>query len=396
MGNGAQGHHSPLHHHHYHYQDQHPSRSSIPDSSTPPPPRPPVTETEPDGSARAPTEMVLPPGMLYPLRAYYVANSLDVVGIRSVLFAGAHAAVARDSVIVKFPPTPPELQVGESTEDVYQEGVPLAAAGDVDVESEEDSDPDNASYDQASRWGTKTSATAVGASFTPPAARYLVAFSYGAVVFFGFRPLDQAALLKELTQYGRGKVYDDPNSEDFSLVIKPGMSPWSMLRSDTVYLKRLDANSLRVIGGVLGQTVALDHYEKKVDELLETFSSLNSQVTKDGRMDLKREALFQLVAENNSILTEVIRKLGLLERSDTAWKYATYSKIWEDLREEFELESRFKTVDIKLSLVHHNTKFFLEVLHNDKSNKLEWTIIVLIFGEIVVMVYELATRVPNL
>lgn len=43
----------------------------------------------------------------------------------------------------------------------------------------------------------------------------------------------------------------------------------------------------------------------------------------------------------------------------------------------------------KLTIIQENTKFFLEVMHNQKSNKLEWIIIVLLSAEIVVMSMDL-------
>ena len=55
-----------------------------------------------------------------------------------------------------------------------------------------------------------------------------------------------------------------------------------------------------------------------------------------------------------------------------------------------EVESRFRRLDFKLNLIQHNTKYFLEILHNQKSNMLEWTIIILIAVEIAVTLAELA------
>ncbi|CAN0234637.1 unnamed protein product, partial [Phaeothamnion confervicola] len=61
---------------------------------------------------------------------------------------------------------------------------------------------------------------------------------------------------------------------------------------------------------------------------------------------------------------------------------------------EFELVPRFRDLEFKLNLIQHNTKFFLDVLHNQKSDKLEWTIIVLICGEICLGLCELANYHP--
>ena len=102
-------------------------------------------------------------------------------------------------------------------------------------------------------------------------------------------------------------------------------------------------------------------------------------------------------------------------RSDTAWKYAQYAKIWEYVRYDFELEQRFESLDFKLNIIQvrihicipeleahplfltpsfsqHNVRFFLEILQNRKSDTLEWIIILLIAGEICVSLYEIVSK----
>ena len=71
------------------------------------------------------------------------------------------------------------------------------------------------------------------------------------------------------------------------------------------------------------------------------------------------------------------------------WKLPQYERIWEALREDFELEDRWTFLDTKLSLIEKQTHFLLEILQNRKSNTLEWTIIVLIFLEICVSLYDI-------
>ena len=58
--------------------------------------------------------------------------------------------------------------------------------------------------------------------------------------------------------------------------------------------------------------------------------------------------------------------------SETAWKYGQYYELWSGLREDFEVKGRFDTLEFKLTHVLHNTKFFTEILANQKSNRLEW------------------------
>ena len=83
-------------------------------------------------------------------------------------------------------------------------------------------------------------------------------------------------------------------------------------------------------------------------------------------------------------MTNVLSKLGIFEGTDAAWDNADYHYTWEGLRKDFELDYRFKDLSLKLDIIKENTMFFLEVLKNEKSTKLEWTIIILIATEIVI------------
>eukprot|EP00249_Psilotum_nudum_P018564 c26866_g1_i1 orf=480-989(+) len=158
---------------------------------------------------------------------------------------------------------------------------------------------------------------------------------------------------------------------------------------DKIILKRITADNVRIISSILGQSIALDHYGRKVDNMVNIFSDLNQGMEKTGTFTMDRKELFKVVAGANSTLADVILRIGILERSDAAWKDAKYAALWEILRDEFELEQRFASFDFKLEIIQHNVRFFLEVLQNRKSAFLEWTIIFLIAGEILVGLYQI-------
>ncbi|CAN0522863.1 unnamed protein product, partial [Ectocarpus sp. 12 AP-2014] len=167
------------------------------------------------------------------------------------------------------------------------------------------------------------------------------------------------------------------------------------LEPDRTTLRELDVNHITIIGTVLGQTVALDHYGDLVDSMMSKFVAINSGVEKTGKFTAaQKKELFQLVARNNTVRTDVISKLGILERQEAAWKDPDYNYVWEGLREEFEMDSRLRKIESKLSMLQQNTNFFIEMLHNQKSTMLEWTIIVLIAAEIVVGVCDLLNVKP--
>jgi uncharacterized Rmd1/YagE family protein len=60
------------------------------------------------------------------------------------------------------------------------------------------------------------------------------------------------------------------------------------------------------------------------------------------------------------------------------------------MKEEFEIEQRFDNIELKLDMIQQNAKFFLEILHNQKTNTLEWVIIVLIAFECALTMLEMS------
>ena len=145
-----------------------------------------------------------------------------------------------------------------------------------------------------------------------------------------------------------------------------------------------------MISNVMAQSVALDSYNDTVDELLADFETINTKVTLEGNLTpVDRKKMFRAVAQNNSIFLKLTR-VGIKDRNQTAWNLSQYETVSEGMREEFDIDRRFEHIEFKLNLIQENAKFFLEVLANQKSDSLEWIIIVLILLECVLMCIEMS------
>jgi uncharacterized Rmd1/YagE family protein len=165
----------------------------------------------------------------------------------------------------------------------------------------------------------------------------------------------------------------------------------NVVTGDYCVVPKLDMNGVAVITNIMAQTVALDTYNDVVDDMLATFGRINSTVTKTATFQpSERDNLFKIVAQNNSIFIEMISKIRLKERSDTAWNLTMYETIHYGMKDEFEIDDRFESIEFKLNLIQQNAKFFLEVLQSQKSNSLEWIIVVLISVECMIMCADMA------
>ena len=102
----------------------------------------------------------------------------------------------------------------------------------------------------------------------------------------------------------------------------------------------------------MAQTVALDSFNVTVEGLLGAMEKLNTNIKKNGMIsNSERENLFKVVASSNSLFNDMLTELRVKERSDTAWNFAEYDRVYEVLKEEFEVDERFSHVTFKLNLI---------------------------------------------
>ena len=226
--------------------------------------------------------------------------------------------------------------------------------------------------------------------------RFVAVFRYGSIVGMNVSPRDMHDIIQEIKKHHlvEPTLSGFERKENFSVMLDPGMEEPDQFTvlGDYCVVPELDMNVVAVISNIMAQTVALDSFNDTVDGLLANFAEINAAVTKSGNFrDAKaKEFLFRSIAQNNSIFIDMISKVRLKERSETAWNLTKYEDIHYGLKEEFEIDDRFDQIEFKLNLIQQNAKFFLEMLHHQKSSSLEWTIVVLILLECFLMCVEMS------
>ncbi|CAK9308583.1 unnamed protein product [Citrullus colocynthis] len=218
--------------------------------------------------------------------------------------------------------------------------------------------------------------------------RYMVVFQYGSAVLFNIEDHEVESYLDLVRRHASG-LLPEIKKDDYAVKEKPYLVEDMQGGPDYIVLKSLDTDGVRIIGSVLGQSIALDYFVSQVDSLVEEFADINRKMEKTGTFTMDKKKLLQLVGKANSNLADVILKVGLFERSEIAWRDAKYAQIYEYLREEYEVTQRFGNLDFKLKFVEHNIHFLQEVLQNRKSDLLEWCIIGLLSIENIISLYEI-------
>ena len=181
--------------------------------------------------------------------------------------------------------------------------------------------------------------------------RYVAIYRFGSVVFFNLTTKESSRLLEQIKKHAVDPIaVGFERREHFEMALQPHLeTATGKITADRAGIRELDMNTVGIVSNIMGQTVALDWHNDTVDELLAKFSSVNSSVERTGGFtSIERHTLFQVVARNNSLFIDMVSKLGIKDRSDTAWHLSQYEGLHEGMRKEFDLDERFRVSSLPM------------------------------------------------
>lgn len=217
-------------------------------------------------------------------------------------------------------------------------------------------------------------------------------FSYGAVVYVNCDQQMQIQPTALVEEHLNSRV-EVPWFDEYRVETDPELEAWSVLKPDRIVLSKLTAENVRVISTVLAKSSGLAVLEAKMRRLFESFDQLQTNVTAESRgffyslANEKSASMYRMLAESGEIMTDAIVKIGLLDppqrMRETAWKFDRYDVLLQDMQEEFELESRWTTLENKTNILQQRLEFYMGEVNDHKGHRLERIIIVLICLECV-------------
>jgi uncharacterized Rmd1/YagE family protein len=85
-------------------------------------------------------------------------------------------------------------------------------------------------------------------------------------------------------------------------------------------------------------------------------------------------------------MLEVLTSLKVLDYNEIVWGQGKYETLWRGLRQEFDVTERFEILSTKLDVLKESHPFFLQVIHQGQSHRMEVIIIALIAIEVVIAI----------
>ncbi|MEF3192332.1 MAG: RMD1 family protein [Campylobacterales bacterium] len=174
--------------------------------------------------------------------------------------------------------------------------------------------------------------------------------------------------------------------QDLSVTIAPlsGGRGWA-IEQGTLILPSAELYPIGVVAHALAQSTALEAIEISVGEIMNEGELLQKGLRK---IPWRRDPFIRFIARALRLRHEATASLSLLDKPDFLWESEQLDHLYDGVASWLELKERFKVIDYKLSRLSETIETVVTAIDQSRMETLEWTIIVLIGIEIVVMVAD--------
>ncbi len=219
-----------------------------------------------------------------------------------------------------------------------------------------------------------------------PGGGVAVLFRYGAVVLFDVPAEAQPPFLERLLALVWNR-HDKPEIEDVTICVDP--TAREGMEGDLVSFESISIERIQIVAAVLSKSVTLAMYEARAAQVFDRIEPLARDLGRFGRIGGKSSELLKHIG--SMLLTEqvMVGRVEITEKPDTLWDFPQLEGLFLRMESEFEIRERYAALEHKLNLVSRTVHTLVELLHSKRSLRLEWSIVVMIAIEIVLMLYTM-------
>lgn len=214
----------------------------------------------------------------------------------------------------------------------------------------------------------------------------VVLFKYGSIVFFDCDPSRLRAVMDGVKRCA-SRENKFVSEDDFLLYLAPQQKRPE--GTDEWYVKELSRDIALVVAIVLSRSVSLEYYEKLVADALAQFEQTIAALATKGWIPHRRRDAAKHVGFALSVEHELAHDVAVFDDPDIVWDGGKrMEQLYVSLKREFDLEARVKVLQQKISIIARFSTFVLSRLEAQRASYLEWIIILLILGEIIISIIE--------
>ena len=215
--------------------------------------------------------------------------------------------------------------------------------------------------------------------------QYVYVFKYGAVCFLNVPPETIEKLLLQIRPFCKNP-FTNHFTDEFIVETDAKELRVGFNKIEIPSATRVDV--LRLVMLNVSQSVALDYYEDQTNKLLEETNHYTQVLEKKGKMGITGKKLKQYIGRTLLLRNRIAENIYVFDSPPETWEDESLNKIDADLKRTFDLQVRVRSIHEGLSVIRDNLELFRSLLQYRNSTILEWVIIILIFVEVIDLIFQ--------
>jgi uncharacterized Rmd1/YagE family protein len=203
-------------------------------------------------------------------------------------------------------------------------------------------------------------------------------FSYGVIVFWGINKDDDKILMAEVEPFE-----DEPNDDIETDKFLYNIADRVKVQHAEIILPNQDPLTLLAVSHALAQSVKLNTFEQTVRTAVQSVGTIPQSLAKKGSIPLSRKEIRQKMGELFVDRSSINLHLDTLDVPEFFSEYPELESYYTMAIDYLELKQRIEVLNQRLDVVHRFFELLGTELNNQHLSRLEVTIIILIFVEIV-------------
>jgi len=215
--------------------------------------------------------------------------------------------------------------------------------------------------------------------------QYVTLTKFGVVTFWNIPKRQREEFIQEISPFVEKF---NPNSLYFDTLKVIVGKELEDVKFGKVHLTKIDKEKIQVISFVISQSVALEKYEKEIEERVSNLEKLIDVLKSGNLRNLNQKELLREIGDILAVRQSSISHLSLFDKPETVWERAELETLYNKLFSEFELEDRFDILNEKIRFLSDHNKLLLDFITTQRGHFLEIIIIILILIEILIFFVE--------
>jgi len=208
-------------------------------------------------------------------------------------------------------------------------------------------------------------------------------FSYGCAVLWGFTEEEEHAILGSLKEFEKNPI-TKPELDEFTYLYADVMR----IEEDEISLPSKNTLTKLAISYGLAQSVKLATFEETIQKTINNTKNLPEGLALKGKISLSRRSISRKMGELFIERNFINLQSEILDTPEFFWNYPELEPFYRRTTHYLDTSKRIEMLNRQLGVVHELFEMLSNELNHQHSSRLEWTIIILIFIEICIVLFQ--------